>query len=132
MASICTYCGTELTTGGCPKWDCPSKSIRTASAPAGTPEEGTCERCLQPNPLSWFVASKHWNRVMRGGDCGAPDRFGFCCPTCFIELAREAGLDPAAWELRPKEPAPEPLMDARSVADRDWGERIAATYRRAE
>lgn len=61
--------------------------------------ENQCERCLQPNPLCWFVESDIWNRVMRGGDRGAKDRFGFCCPTCFIELAREAGIDPPVWEL---------------------------------
>ena len=70
--------------------------------PAHTGGEGQCERCLQPNPLSWFVASDVWNRVMRGGDRGNADRFGFCCPTCFIELARAVGIDPTAWELLPE------------------------------
>lgn len=44
MADRCTYCGTELATGGCPKWNCPSKVTTTPHVTTFPPSlAGTAE-----------------------------------------------------------------------------------------
>jgi hypothetical protein len=90
----------------------------------GIHPEDSCQRCGGPN-VSWFASNALWNKVV-----GSPN--GIWCPLCFIRAAEAAGVKPPAWEVRPEEPPPSPPMDRQSIADRQLGEQIAATYRRHE
>ena len=70
---------------------------------AQEPSEGTCMRCGRVHATVWFAPSPIWNRVMRRPrDDG--ERFGFCCSTCFMQLAEEedAALRTTAWALLPE------------------------------
>lgn len=63
-------------------------------------DESRCDRCGGRNPASWHAPSPLWNAVMRAD---GTERYGFCCPTCFIELANErvtAGRAGASWCVR--------------------------------
>lgn len=63
-------------------------------------DESRCDRCGGPNPASWHAPSPLWNAVMRAD--GA-ERYGFCCPTCFVELSNErvtTGKAGASWCVR--------------------------------
>jgi hypothetical protein len=53
--------------------------------------EKTCMRCHRVHGTSWHAASGIWNAVMRPPDGKGEERFGFCCPTCFMQLAKEDG-----------------------------------------
>ncbi len=57
--------------------------------------EFICDSCGGPNPIAWHAPSPLWNRVMR---VDGTDRVGFCCPSCFIIVAQERGID-GAWHL---------------------------------
>lgn len=76
-----------------------------------------CVRCSHINAVSWFVASPLWNEVVRAN--GHPEML---CPTCFMELALEAGINPTAWQL-----APETIPDANTVAAIDAAKEIVAS-----
>jgi len=100
-ASLCS-CGRHA-------WDplCPIHGATAASTaiPADVPAEDAemwCERCGRRHGVVWFAPSDIWNAVMREGDRGNPDEFGFCCPLCFMQLAEARGIVPTAWEVRPE------------------------------
>jgi hypothetical protein len=61
-----------------------------------------CDRCERRHGVVWFAPSDIWNAVMREG--GNPDEFGYCCPTCFMQLADERGVGVGMWAV-----APDPL-----------------------
>lgn len=52
-------------------------------------DEAVCDRCGLRHGVVWFAPNDLWNAVMRGGERGNPDEFGFCCPLCFMRLAEE-------------------------------------------
>ncbi len=60
------------------------------------PAEGRCNHCGGVNPANWHAPSPLWNAVMRAEGV---EEVGFCCPSCFIEVARERGIDSTAWHL---------------------------------
>jgi len=72
--------------------------VLTTPGADATPDESVCQRCGGPNVTPWAAPSPLWNEVMRGGDINAADRYGFCCPTCFVALADEAGIADD-WQL---------------------------------
>lgn len=86
----------------------PSRDVtaaRTSAIPADVPAEFAemwCERCGRRHGVVWFAPSEVWNAVMREGDRGKPDEFGFCCPICFMQLADERGVGTTIWEVRPE------------------------------
>lgn len=51
-----------------------------------------CDRCERRHGVVWFAPAEIWNAVMREGDRGKPDEFGFCCPTCLMQLATARGI----------------------------------------
>lgn len=54
--------------------------------------ESYCHRCGGPN-VAWYAPSPLWNEVMRGGDIDGPWQWNeIICPTCFVVLARDAGI----------------------------------------
>jgi hypothetical protein len=72
------------------------------SRPTETRDEMVCDRCKRRHDVVWFAPSDVWNRVMRGGDRGNLDRYSFCCPICFIQLAEEAGVESTGWLVTPE------------------------------
>lgn len=71
-----------------------------------------CGRCDRRHGVVWFAPSDVWNAVMRGGERGKADEFGFCCPTCFMQLADERGVGNLMWEVRPE------VLEVAAKADR--------------
>jgi hypothetical protein len=65
-------------------------------------DEMTCDRCERHHGVVWYAPSDVWNKVMRDGDRGNPDRYSFCCPICFIQLAEEAGVESTGWLVTPR------------------------------
>lgn len=61
--------------------------------------ELVCQCCGGRNVRSWSAPSPVWNRAMRDPHTGA-DLYGIVCPSCFTELAAEAGVD-THWRLVP-------------------------------
>lgn len=61
-----------------------------------------CDRCGQRHDVVWFAPSDIWNAVMRDGERGNPDEFGFCCPSCFMQLADERGVGNRMWKIQPE------------------------------
>lgn len=59
--------------------------------------EDLCQRCDGPNAQNWHAPSPIWNQVMR--DASGAEKFSIVCPTCFVELAKQEGIDPASWCL---------------------------------
>lgn len=63
-------------------------------------DESRCDRCGGRNPASWHAPSPLWNEVVR---TDGRERWGFLCPTCFIEASNErvtAGRAGASWCVR--------------------------------
>lgn len=60
-----------------------------------------CDRCERRHGVNWCAPSDLWNAVMREGQIGNPDEFGFCCPSCFMELADERGVGNHLWVVVP-------------------------------
>lgn len=58
--------------------------------------EDFCHKCGRPNVV-WFAPSSLWNLVVRTK--GEPEML---CPTCFIRLAEEAGINGQAWKVEPE------------------------------
>ena len=55
-------------------------------------------RCRGANPV-WTAPSPLWNEVMRGGDINGSELYGgIVCPSCFANLATEAGIA-GGWRL---------------------------------
>lgn len=70
-----------------------------ASTPSVHPE-AICVRCRGTNPV-WTAPSPLWNEVMRGGDINGREQYdGIVCPSCFANLAEEAGIA-KGWRLVP-------------------------------
>ena len=67
-------------------------------------DEMVCDRCGQRHGVVWSVPSDVWNAVMRDGDRANPDTYGFCCPTCFMQLADDRQVGVGMWVI-----APDPL-----------------------
>lgn len=61
-----------------------------------------CDRCRRRHGVVWFAPSEIWNAVMRDGDRGNPDEFGFCCPTCFMQLADDRRIGNHMWKIAPE------------------------------
>lgn len=55
--------------------------------------EAFCGRCGGTNP-QWVAPSPLWNAVMRGGSINGGQELcgGIVCPSCFANLATEAGI----------------------------------------
>lgn len=54
--------------------------------------ENHCNRCGGKN-VPWSAPSPLWNQVMRGGDInGEWQHDEIICPTCFADLAEQAGV----------------------------------------
>lgn len=64
--------------------------------PVEPPQEEKCERCGGPNPIAWHAPSPLWNAVMRRSP--SQELYNFCCPTCFVIVAKEAGIE-GVWHL---------------------------------
>lgn len=62
--------------------------------------ENRCQRCTGRNLHNWYADNETWNKVVG-------DKFNQLCPNCFTELAKEAGIDPAAWRLSMEGDLPE-------------------------
>lgn len=84
---------------------CPSCGTATAASEPEGRDEMVCDRCGRHHGVVWFAPSDVWNQVMRGGDRGNPDEFGFCCPICFMALAEERGIVTTGWCVSPEPPA---------------------------
>lgn len=87
------HCGRYLTAHE-PHGSCPG-------TPAQDHPEDTCEECGGRNVV-WFAPNDLWNRVMRGGDRGAPDVLEIVCPVCFIRRAEAAGVEATGWLVQPE------------------------------
>ena len=59
--------------------------------------EHRCDRCGGRN-IVWHADSDLWNRVA--------DEFSILCPICFVELAKEKGIEPTSWLLSSASPDP--------------------------
>lgn len=82
----------------------------SSAIPPDVPSEDAemwCDRCGRRHGVVWCAPSDLWNAVMREGDRGKPDEFGFCCPTCFMVLADERGVGNGMWDVRTWTPAPD-------------------------
>lgn len=73
-----------------------------------------CDRCKRRHGVVWSAPSDLWNLVMRAGDRGKPDEFGFCCPICFMQLADERGVGNLMWDVQMWVPEPEMTYDEAS------------------
>lgn len=74
--------------------------------PDGNADEMVCDRCHRRHGVVWFAPSDIWNAVMRGGDRAAPDRYSFCCPLCFMQLADAQGLSSTGFLVTPFDDGP--------------------------
>lgn len=61
-----------------------------------------CDRCHRRHGVNWIATSDIWNAVMRDGSRANPDEIGFCCPSCFMELADERGIGNRRWVIAPE------------------------------
>lgn len=62
-------------------------------------DESVCQRCNGFNPV-WTAPSPLWNYVMRGGSIDGIEVFSVVCPSCFVILARERGIDATGWRFQ--------------------------------
>lgn len=62
--------------------------------------ENRCQKCTGRNLHNWYADNDTWNKVVG-------DKFNQLCPNCFTELAKEVGIDPAAWRLSMEGDLPE-------------------------
>ncbi len=92
----------ELGEGGAGRIDASSVAAIAREVLADRPsgDEMVCDRCGRRHDTIWSAPSDLWNKVMRGGVQGAQDEFEFCCPICFMQLAKErVGL--TGWTVAP-------------------------------
>ena len=82
--------------------------------------EHYCHRCSGRNALSWYADSDVWNAVVREGDKDIPE---ILCPICFVELAKEKGVNPTAWRLSKEGDDPESVS---------WEASMRSLVKRAE
>lgn len=73
--------------------------------------ENRCEKCRGRNLHNWYADSDVWNRVTQ-------DKWSVLCPNCFVELAREVGIDPSAWRISSEGDDPEINKCRVTIADR--------------
>lgn len=64
--------------------------------------ESGCDRCGRKHSVVWVTDSDLWNAVMRDGDRGNQDKYGFCCMDCFVYLAESHHVvNTSGWRLSP-------------------------------
>lgn len=80
-------------------------------------DEMVCDRCQRRHGVVWFAPSDIWNAVMREGDRANADEYGFCCPICFMTLAKERGVTTSGWLVCPFDDGP--VVRASQVVLRD-------------
>lgn len=65
-------------------------------ATSGMLSESICQICNGVNPV-WHAPNELWNKVMRGGKKGNPDKYDFVCPNCFAKEAQKLESKPLLW-----------------------------------
>lgn len=91
----------------------------TDAAPLEHPE-AQCHRCGRQF-IGWVAPSPLWNAVMRGGSINGNEPFrGIICPSCFADLAQQAGIA-SGWRFHATEVSAE--LETVTPSGRVWNEK---------